>query len=278
MINLTKPVISYSVPKTQKLKFVKNANVIALGMFRINPLKNSREDNFVPNKNVKASIMTKPITALQPHVITKKDVNYDSDGLSSTGVDNTAKIRRPQPRSNTKNDRVPSVSKSCCIKKKEVEVEEHHRNLLLSKNLKHMSYKCNNIKLVIQNDKSKVVCTMCKQCLISANHDVCVLNYVNDINSHAYNQNSNVSNIANQNKHKAKVQKSKKLGSKERLASPRPRKPRTCLRWSPTRRTFDLSGKVIQSSDSECQSDISESKWFPNCTSFLGRLSDVSLC
>ncbi|GJU48199.1 hypothetical protein Tco_1217754 [Tanacetum coccineum] len=54
-------------------------------------------------------------------------------------VDNTAKTRRPQPRSNTKNDRVPSASKSSCIKNKEVEVEEHPRNLLLSKNKKHMS-------------------------------------------------------------------------------------------------------------------------------------------
>ncbi|GJT24983.1 hypothetical protein Tco_0894920 [Tanacetum coccineum] len=43
-------------------------------------------------------------------------------------VDNTVKTRRPQPRSNTKNDRVPSASKSSCIKNKEVEVEEHHRN------------------------------------------------------------------------------------------------------------------------------------------------------
>ncbi|GKA95993.1 retrovirus-related pol polyprotein from transposon TNT 1-94, partial [Tanacetum coccineum] len=40
-------------------------------------------------------------------------------------VDNTAKTRRPQPRSNTKNDRVPSASKSSCIKNKEVEVEEN---------------------------------------------------------------------------------------------------------------------------------------------------------
>ncbi|GJV72143.1 hypothetical protein Tco_1492138 [Tanacetum coccineum] len=54
-------------------------------------------------------------------------------------VDNTAKTRRPQPMSNTKNDRVSFASKSSCIKNKEVEVEEHHRNLLLSKNKKHMS-------------------------------------------------------------------------------------------------------------------------------------------
>ncbi|GKB27304.1 hypothetical protein Tco_0866705 [Tanacetum coccineum] len=52
---------------------------------------------------------------------TKKDVNSDSNGSSSTGVDNTAKTKRPQPRSNTKNNRVPSASKSSCIKNKEVE-------------------------------------------------------------------------------------------------------------------------------------------------------------
>nr|GEW46641.1 hypothetical protein [Tanacetum cinerariifolium] len=52
--------------------------------------------------------------------------------------DNTAKTRRPQPRSNTKNDRVPSASKSSCSKNTEVEVEEHPRNLLLSKNKIHM--------------------------------------------------------------------------------------------------------------------------------------------
>ncbi|GJW30133.1 retrovirus-related pol polyprotein from transposon TNT 1-94 [Tanacetum coccineum] len=51
--------------------------------------------------------------------------------LGKKRVDNTAKTRRPQPRSNTKNDRVPSVSKSSCNKNKEVKVEEHHRNLLL---------------------------------------------------------------------------------------------------------------------------------------------------
>ncbi|GJS40633.1 retrovirus-related pol polyprotein from transposon TNT 1-94 [Tanacetum coccineum] len=75
-------------------------------------------------------------------------------------VDNTAKTRRPQPRSNRKTDRVPSASKSSRIKNKEVEVEEHPRNLFLSKNKKHMSSECNNIKLTIQNDKSEVVYAM----------------------------------------------------------------------------------------------------------------------
>ncbi|GKE87216.1 retrovirus-related pol polyprotein from transposon TNT 1-94, partial [Tanacetum coccineum] len=45
-------------------------------------------------------------------------------------------------------------------------------------------------------------------------------------------------------------------------ASPKPRTPRTCLRWSPTRRTFGFSGKLIESSDLECQPD--SSKGCPN--------------
>nr|GEV04020.1 hypothetical protein [Tanacetum cinerariifolium] len=69
-------------------------------------------------------------------------------------VDDIAKIKRPQFRSNTKNDRIPSASKSSCSKNKEVEVEEHVRNLSLSKNKKHMSSECNNIKLAIWKDKS----------------------------------------------------------------------------------------------------------------------------
>nr|GEW04639.1 retrovirus-related Pol polyprotein from transposon TNT 1-94 [Tanacetum cinerariifolium] len=65
-------------------------------------------------------------------------------------VDNT-KTKRPQPRSNTKNDRGPSVSKSSRSKNKEAKVEEHHRNLLLS----------NNSQIDSQDVISKVVCAVC---------------------------------------------------------------------------------------------------------------------
>ncbi|GJR59899.1 integrase, catalytic region, zinc finger, CCHC-type containing protein [Tanacetum coccineum] len=120
-----------------------------------------------------------------------------------------------------------------------------------------MSSECNNVKLAIRNDKSEVVCAMCKQCLITANHDVCVLNYLNGMNSRGMKQKENVSNIANQTKLKPKVKKPNKVGSKERLASPKPRKPRTFLTWSPTGRIFYLRGKIIASIESECQSDYS---------------------
>nr|GFA73855.1 hypothetical protein [Tanacetum cinerariifolium] len=218
-------------------------------MFRINPFKTSREEKHVPN-TVSASARTKPITVSQPSVFTKKDVHSDLNGLSFTGVDNT-KTRRPYPRSNTKHDRVPSASKSSRSKNKEAEVEEHHRNLLLSKNNKHMSSACNNIKLDSQ-DKQK----------------------------------AKVSVKVIQKKYQPKVTKPKKVGILERLATPKPRKPRFLLRWSPTGRLFDQEGKLVASSESECQSDCSNGdnactsnamepkiKRFPNFTSLLGRLS-----
>ncbi|GJW11099.1 hypothetical protein Tco_1576926 [Tanacetum coccineum] len=80
---LSKPVTLNSVLTPQESKVVKNDKVIAPGIFRINPFKTSREEKPVPNKPTKASVRTKPITISQPHVITKKDVNSDSNGLSS---------------------------------------------------------------------------------------------------------------------------------------------------------------------------------------------------
>nr|GFB05941.1 integrase, catalytic region, zinc finger, CCHC-type, peptidase aspartic, catalytic [Tanacetum cinerariifolium] len=197
---LSKPVTSNSVSTPQESKGVNNDKVIAPGMFRINPSKISRKEKQVPN-TFSASARTKPITVSQPHVITKKDVNSDLNGLSSTGVDNT-KTRRPQPRSNTKNDRVPSASKR----------------------------------------KNK----------------------------------ANVSKSETQKEYRPKVSKSKNVGTRESLATPKPRKPRFLLRWSPTGKMFDSAGKLVApNGDIACTSNTMEPKIkrFPNSTSLLGRLS-----
>nr|GEW56272.1 integrase, catalytic region, zinc finger, CCHC-type, peptidase aspartic, catalytic [Tanacetum cinerariifolium] len=88
-----------------------------------------------------------------------------------------------------------------------------------------------------------------------------------------------------------KVKKTKKVGFIERLATPKPSKPRSFLRWSPTGRLFDLKGKIITSSESESQSDCSNGdnactpnpleptiKQFPNSTfSLAGHFCDSDL-
>nr|GEY82901.1 retrovirus-related Pol polyprotein from transposon TNT 1-94 [Tanacetum cinerariifolium] len=152
---LSKTVTSNSVSQPQEPKGVNNDKVIAPGMFRISPDKVPRKAKKVPN-TVSASARAKPITVSQPSVITEKGKNSNSTGLSSTGLDNT-KTKRPQPRRNTNNDRVPSASNSSRSMNKDVKVEEQHRNLLLSKKNKHMSSACNSSKIDSQDVKSKDV-------------------------------------------------------------------------------------------------------------------------
>nr|GEW59678.1 hypothetical protein [Tanacetum cinerariifolium] len=245
---LSKPVTSNSVSTPQESKGVNNDKVIAPGMFRINPDKTSRDEKHVTN-TVSASTKTKSITVSQPPVITKKDVNSDLNGLSSTGIDNT-KTRRSHPKSNTKHDRVLSAFKSSQSKNKEAKVEDHHRNLLLSKNNKHISSACNNIKINSQDVISKVVCAMCTKCLISINHDECVQNYMNGKHSRGKKQKAKVSFKENQMKYQPKVAKSKKVESHKSLATPKPKKSRLLLRWSPTGRLFDQEGKIADFSES----------------------------
>nr|GFA10954.1 ribonuclease H-like domain-containing protein [Tanacetum cinerariifolium] len=158
----------------------------------IDSLQNKLQDTIYENAKLRAQLFN--------------NVSEQKDITRGTRLDNT-KTRRTQPRSNIKNDRVPSASKSSCSKNKEVEVEveEQHRKLLLSRNKKHMSSACNNVKLATQNVKFKK-------------------------------QTANVLINEKQKKQKPKVKKTKKVGSIERLASHKPSKPRSFLRWSPTGR------------------------------------------
>nr|GEZ10016.1 retrovirus-related Pol polyprotein from transposon TNT 1-94 [Tanacetum cinerariifolium] len=171
----------------------------------------SREELYFLNNSKTANV-------LKSFLIPNEDLSYDTTP-SVVRVDNT-KTRRPQPRSNTKNDRVPSASKSSRNKNKEAEVEEHHRNLLLSKNNKHISSACNNIKIDSPDN-------------------------VNGKNSCGKNQKAKVSVKEIQKKYQPKVAKPKKVGSHESLATPKPRKPRFLLRWSPTGKLFNQEGKLV---------------------------------
>nr|GEV94061.1 hypothetical protein [Tanacetum cinerariifolium] len=207
-------ILSHSVPQPKEFNVVKHSNVIASGMFKIDPPQTSREN-----------------------------VSSDTVNASSTGLVHTARTRRPQPKGNTRNARVPYASKSSEVKKN-VTVEDHRRILLLSNNQKTMSSKCNNIKLYIQNDKSEIVCGTYKQCLVTANHDASLLSLVNALNSRANNLCANASPSANQKRHMTQVWKPKQVGFKERLAC-KPRLPRFSLKWSPSGRSFDLKGKLV---------------------------------
>nr|GEZ27542.1 retrovirus-related Pol polyprotein from transposon TNT 1-94 [Tanacetum cinerariifolium] len=126
---------------------------------------------------------------------------------------------------------------------------------------------------------------MFKKCLISVNHDKCLSKNVNGNNSCGKNQKAKVSVKEIQKKYHPKVSKPKTVGTRKSLATPKPRKSRLLLRWSPTGRLFDQEGKLAASSNSESQYDYSNGdnactsnalepkiKRFPNSISLLDRL------
>ncbi|GJX18409.1 retrovirus-related pol polyprotein from transposon TNT 1-94 [Tanacetum coccineum] len=123
---LSKPVTSNSAPSTRESKGVQTVKVIASRIFRTNHSKTSRVDNVVPNKPVKSSVRTKPITASQPNVIHRQQATL----------------------------------LKCCLSEYFEKLEENHRNSLIPKTQKHKSSECNNIKLAVRNAKSEVVCAM----------------------------------------------------------------------------------------------------------------------
>nr|GEZ30260.1 retrovirus-related Pol polyprotein from transposon TNT 1-94 [Tanacetum cinerariifolium] len=201
------------------------------------------------------------------------------------GVENT-NTRRPNPRSYKKHDRVPSASKSSRSKNKAAKIEDHNRNLLLYKNNKHISSACNNSKIDSQDVISKVVCAMCKKCLISVNHDKCLHIYVNGKIPPGKKQTAKVCVKEIEKNYQPKIAKPMKIGTRESLATPKPSKSRFILRWSPTGKLFNIGGKIVDYSESKSTSDCSNGdnactsnamepkiKRFPNSTSLLGRLS-----
>nr|GFC43042.1 hypothetical protein [Tanacetum cinerariifolium] len=127
---------------------------------------------------------TNLITNSQHHVTVKESMSSNTVTASSTRLVHTARTKRPQPKGNTRNARIPSASKSSEVKKN-VTIEDHRRTLLLSKNQKTMSSERKNIKLAIRNDKFEIICDTCKQCLVTANHDACLSFPVNALNSRA---------------------------------------------------------------------------------------------
>nr|GEV21917.1 reverse transcriptase domain-containing protein [Tanacetum cinerariifolium] len=118
---------------------------------KVSDQKNNTQDTSKNTKFAKQPIVKNLPKIGETNALSKPVTsNSVSTPQESKGVDNT-KTRRPLPRSNTKHGKVPSASKSSRSKNKEAKVEEHHRNLLLSTNNKHISSSCNNIKIDSQD-------------------------------------------------------------------------------------------------------------------------------
>ncbi|GJT55383.1 hypothetical protein Tco_0990437 [Tanacetum coccineum] len=96
----------------------------------------------------------------------------------STGVNNCTYASGSQPRSNTKKNKIlPAKS----VNKKKV--EEHPRTNKSSLKTTNRVDSSISSKRIVINLNSYSICQTCNKCLISANHDVCVVNYLHSVNA-----------------------------------------------------------------------------------------------
>ncbi|GJS90611.1 retrovirus-related pol polyprotein from transposon TNT 1-94 [Tanacetum coccineum] len=96
----------------------------------------------------------------------------------STGVNSCTDASRSQPRSNTKKNRI-LPAKSVNMKK----VEEHPRTIKSSLKTTNRVDSSISSKHTVINSNSHSVCQTCNKCLISANHDMCVVTYLHSVNA-----------------------------------------------------------------------------------------------
>ncbi|GKE00724.1 integrase, catalytic region, zinc finger, CCHC-type containing protein, partial [Tanacetum coccineum] len=89
----------------------------------------------------------------------------------------TTSVSRPQLKNNRMGDRVlPNNSQG-----KLQEVEDHHRNFKFSNNKTSVTA-CND-SLNAKTSNVNFVCVTCGKCVLNDNHDLCVLHYINGVNS-----------------------------------------------------------------------------------------------
>ncbi|GJX64879.1 hypothetical protein Tco_0299222 [Tanacetum coccineum] len=102
--------------------------------------------------------------------------------LSSTGVKPSTSASRSQPSGNTKKDKIQQTPSSTQKNK----VEAHLRNVkssLQNKDCVVAPKGTANVQRSKLNTNSELKCVKCNGCMLSDNHDLCVLDFSNDVNA-----------------------------------------------------------------------------------------------
>ncbi|GKA75005.1 hypothetical protein Tco_0781383 [Tanacetum coccineum] len=152
--DFSNPVTAQILPQNVK-SILKNTNVIAPGMYKVHTKPNQTRTPQLPQDIRK----------------TNKRVSF------STGVIPTTSVSRPQLKSNRLEDRVMHNNSQG----KKQQVEDHRRNFKFSNNKTSVTA-CND-SLNAKTSNVNFVCVTCGKCVLNDNHDMCVLYYINGVNS-----------------------------------------------------------------------------------------------
>nr|GEV77742.1 hypothetical protein [Tanacetum cinerariifolium] len=152
--DFSKPVTAQILPPNKK-SILKNMNVLSPGMYKLHTKPTQNRTTQLPHDSRKSN----------------KHVSF------STGVIPTTSVSRPHLKSNPMKDRVLLNNSQG----KKPEVEDHHRNVKVSKNKTSVTA-CND-SLNAKTSNVNFVCATCGKYVLNEKHDMCVLKSPDNVNS-----------------------------------------------------------------------------------------------
>ncbi|GJS47580.1 retrovirus-related pol polyprotein from transposon TNT 1-94 [Tanacetum coccineum] len=177
-----------------------------------------------PKNKDKRVRFTEPVTS-SGNINTKTASSSNKPMLSSTGVKPSTSASRSQPSGNTKQDKIQQTPSS--TQKNKVEAYSRIvKSSLKNKNCVVEPKGTTNVLYYKLNANSELICVKCNGCMLSNNHDLCVLDFINDVNASA-------------------KSKSVKKSSKRKVWKPTGKVfSNIGYTWRPTGRTFTIVGNA----------------------------------
>ncbi|GJZ09268.1 hypothetical protein Tco_0543551 [Tanacetum coccineum] len=212
-------------------KYTKRIQELLIIIRQTCPSINNSSDKLVvvtPKNKDKRVRFTKPVTSSgNTNTKTASSSNLVSNKpmLSSTGVKPSTSASGSQPSGNTKKDKIQQTPSSTQKNK----VEAHPRTVI--SNLKNKNCFVEpkgtaNVQHSKLNENSELLCVKCNGCMLSDNHDLCVLDFINDVNART-------------------KSKSVKKSSKRKVWKPTGKVfTNIGYTWRPTGRTFTIVGNA----------------------------------
>ncbi|GKF34782.1 hypothetical protein Tco_0107982, partial [Tanacetum coccineum] len=131
-----------------------------------------------PMNKVKRVRFTEPVTSSRNTKIAHTlNLSSNKPMLSSTGVKQSTSASISQPSGNTKKDKIPQTQ-SRILKNK---VEIHPRKVKSSSKNKDHVVELKGTAPVQLNANSNLKCVKCNGCMLSDNHDLYVLDFINNV-------------------------------------------------------------------------------------------------
>nr|GEX48799.1 hypothetical protein [Tanacetum cinerariifolium] len=219
---LSKPVTPHYLPKVRESTPAKPHHVNAPSSSR-----NSQKESYGSNDMAHNYYLEESKKKTQD-----KNRNLKPREMTSAKTHHTPNACTPKPRSNNQTSWNWPASKSCEETLKAVQKADHSRNPSSFSDFKHF------------------VCSTCQKCVFNVNHDACITKFLKEVNSHAKiqpNKTRNSNNPVDPTSHTQKPCRKIVIGhsfspNKSSAVHEKTNTPRSCLRWMPACRIFNIVG------------------------------------